>query len=143
MIEDAETTYRELKKHSLLVESMELATTFVVNGIRDEFAVLRDTMLFGRWDPELDFEQLNLSKAATKLQSEAPLFTYLITKLAQNQRESDNSYKRQADTGYVVMIMSILLLKFARNSANSSARMLGLYLQGSGIKRWSLQYYMV
>ncbi|KAN0069928.1 hypothetical protein V8E54_012234 [Elaphomyces granulatus] len=137
-----ETTYRELKKHSLLVESMELATTFVVNGIRDEFAVLRDTMLFGRWDPELDFEQLNLSKAATKLQSEAPLFTYLITKLAQNQRESDNSYKRQADTGYVVMIMSILLLKFARNSANSSARMLG-YLQGSGIKRWSLQYYMV
>jgi hypothetical protein len=50
-------------------------------------------MVFGRWDPELDFEQLNLSKAATKLQSEAPLFTYLITELAQNQRESDNSSK--------------------------------------------------
>ena len=33
------------------------------------------------------------------------------------------------------MIASILLLKFARNSANSFARMLGLYLQGSGIKR--------
>jgi hypothetical protein len=59
LIEDAETTYRELKKHSLLVESLELATTFVVNGIRDEFAALRDTMVFGRWD-ELDFEQLNL-----------------------------------------------------------------------------------
>jgi hypothetical protein len=84
-----------------------------------------------------------ISKAATKLQSEAPLFTYLITELAQNQRESDNSYKRQANTGYVVIIASILLLKFARNSANSSARMLGLYLQGSGIKRRSLQYYMV
>ena len=60
LIEDAETTYRELKKHSLLVESLELATTFVVNGRRDEFAALRDTMVFGRWDPELDFEQLNL-----------------------------------------------------------------------------------
>ena len=60
LIEDAETTYRELKKHSLLVESLELATTFVANGIRDEFAALRDTMAFGRWDPELDFEQLNL-----------------------------------------------------------------------------------
>ena len=46
-------------------------------------------MLFGRRDPELDFEQLNLSKAATKLQSEAPLFTYLIIESAQNQRESD------------------------------------------------------
>jgi hypothetical protein len=33
------------------------------------------------------------------------------------------------------MIASILLLKFARNSPNSFSRMLGLYLQGSGIKR--------
>jgi hypothetical protein len=45
LIEDADTTYRELKKHSLLVESMELATTYVVNGIRAEFAALRDTIL--------------------------------------------------------------------------------------------------
>jgi hypothetical protein len=89
LIEDAETTYRELQ-----IRSMELATTFVVNGIRGEFVTLRDTIVFRRWDPELDFEQLNLSKAATKLQSEASLFTYLITELAQNQRESDNSYKR-------------------------------------------------
>jgi hypothetical protein len=76
-----------------------------------------------------------ISKAATKLQSEAPLFTYLITELAQNRHELDNSYKRQQNNGYVVMIASILLLKFARNSPNSFARMLGLYLQGSGIKR--------
>ena len=138
MIEDAEITYRALKKHSLLVESMQ-PTTFVLNGIRDDFAALRDsTMVSGQWDPELDFEQLNLSKVATKLQSEAPLFTYLITELAQNHCESDNSYKQQANTGYVVMIASILLLKFSRNSANSSVRMLGLYLQGSGIKRRSL-----
>jgi hypothetical protein len=42
---------------------MELATTtFVVNGIQDEFA----TIVFGQWDLGLDFKQLNLSKAATK-----------------------------------------------------------------------------
>ena len=76
-----------------------------------------------------------ISKAATKLQSEAPLFTYLITELTQNRHELDNSYKRQQNNGYVVMIASILLLKFARNSPNPFARMLGLYLRGSGIKR--------
>jgi hypothetical protein len=85
--------------------------------------------------PGLDFQQLDLSKAATKLWSEAPIFTYLITELARNQRGVDNAYQRQENTGYVVMIVSILLLKFARNSANAFSRMLGLYLQGSGIKR--------
>jgi hypothetical protein len=40
LIEDAQATYKELKNHGLLVESMELATTFVVNGIRNELAAL-------------------------------------------------------------------------------------------------------
>jgi hypothetical protein len=40
LIEDAQATYKELKTHGLLVESMELATTFVVNGIRNELAAL-------------------------------------------------------------------------------------------------------
>jgi hypothetical protein len=136
LIEDAETTYKELKSHSLLVESMELATTFVVNSIRSELSELRDSsMVFGRWDPELDFEQLDLSKTAAELQSKAPVFTYLITELARNQRKVDNTHNRKETTGYTVMVASILLLKFARNSANAFTRMLGLYLQGSGIKR--------
>ena len=67
-------------------------------------------MVFGRWDPGLDLEQLDLSKAATKLWSEAPVITYLITELAQNQRGVDNAYQPQENTGYVVMIASILLL---------------------------------
>ena len=41
------------------------------------------------------------------------------------------------------MIASILLLKFARTSTISFARMLGLYLQGSGINGGSLQFYIV
>jgi hypothetical protein len=45
LIEDAETTYKELKSHSLLVESMELATAFVVNGIRSELSELRDSSM--------------------------------------------------------------------------------------------------
>ena len=45
---------RNLKNHGLLVESMELATTFVVNGIRNELAALWGTMVFERWDPGLD-----------------------------------------------------------------------------------------
>jgi hypothetical protein len=70
LIEDAETTYEELKSHNLLVESMELATTFVVNGIRRELSALRDSsMVFGQWDPGLDFERLDLSKAVAELQS--------------------------------------------------------------------------
>jgi hypothetical protein len=47
LIEDAQATYKGLKNHGLLVESMELTTTFVVNGIRNELAALRDTMVFG------------------------------------------------------------------------------------------------
>ena len=43
LIEDAQATYMELKNHGLLVESMELATTFVVNGIRNELIALRNT----------------------------------------------------------------------------------------------------
>jgi hypothetical protein len=93
------------------------------------------SMVFGRWDPELDFEQLSLSKTAAELQSKAPVFTYLITELARNQRKVDNTHNRMETTGYTVMVASILLLKFSRNSANAFTRMLGLYLQGSGIKR--------
>jgi hypothetical protein len=111
LIEDAQATYKELKNHGLLVESMELTTTFVVNGI---LTALRDTMVFGRWDPGPDFEQLDISKAATKLWSEAPVFTYLITELARNQRGVHNAYQRHENTGYVVMIASILLLTDAR-----------------------------
>lgn len=136
LTEDAETTYKELKNHNLLVESMELATAFVVNGIRDELAALRDSStVFGRWDPRLDFERLDLSKAVIELRSDAPVFTHLITELAKNQRGVDDACRRKENTGYTVIIASILLLKFSRNSTNSFARMLGLYLQGSGIKR--------
>lgn len=40
---------------------MKLATTFVVNGIRGEFAALRGTMVLGDWE-------LDLSKAVANLQ---------------------------------------------------------------------------
>jgi hypothetical protein len=64
---------------------MELATTFVVNGIRNELAALQDTMVFERWDPGLDLS----NKAATKLWSEAPVFTtesHLAVSMHQQQQ---------------------------------------------------------
>ena len=133
LIDDAETTYKELETHDLLVESMVMASTFLVNGIRNELSTLRDSLIFGKWDHSIDFKNINLCKAVDEIQTLAPIFTRLITELGQNKRSVE--YTRQENTGYVVMIASILLLKSSRNSANTFARMLGLYLQGSGVKR--------
>jgi hypothetical protein len=58
LIEDAKATYKELKKHDLLVGSMELATTFVVNGI--EMSSLRCETLWSLGDEILDLTSNSL-----------------------------------------------------------------------------------
>jgi hypothetical protein len=136
LVEDPEDTYKDLKTHDLLVESMEMATTFLVNGIRDELSALQDeSTIFGRWNADVDFKDLNLSMAGDELRTHAPILTHLLTELAQNKRGINGSYNRVEDTGYIVMVASILLLKSSQKTANGFARMLGLYLQGSGLKR--------
>jgi hypothetical protein len=58
-----------------------------------------------------------------------------MVELASNTRSAGGEYHREEEEGYLAMLASILLLKASRNTANRFARMLGLYLHASGVKR--------
>jgi hypothetical protein len=64
------------------------------------------------------------------------LLYQLVHDLSENARQD---YDREEQNGWVVMIASILSLGRARNTANNFSRMLGIYLQGLGLKRRGLQ----
>jgi hypothetical protein len=67
------------------------------------------------------------------------LLYQLVHDLSENARQD---YDREEQNGWVVMIASILLsLGRARNTANNFSRMLGIYLQGLGLKRRGLDSY--
>jgi hypothetical protein len=95
---------------------------------------------FGQWKAGEDFKDMDLSMAGKELSEHAPLFTNLMTELAFNTRSGGNQgYSRQEEEGYLVMLASILLLKSSRDTATRFARMLGLYLQGTGVKRRAIE----
>jgi hypothetical protein len=118
---------------------MNVATACLVHEIRTEFKELPQSHIFGQWMADEDIKESDLSEAAKELSEHAPMFKNLMTELACNMRSGGGEYERVEEEGYLVMLASILLLKASRNSTNRFARMLGLYLHGTGIKRRALE----
>jgi hypothetical protein len=109
----------------------------LVNNIRQELGGLQqDVPAFGKWSAEAEFEELEIPRAVSNVKSHAPLLYQLVHDLSENAWQV---YDREEQNGRVVMIASILSVGRARNKANNFSRMLGLYLQGLGLKRRGLQ----
>jgi hypothetical protein len=138
--DDSGATFKAIRDDAIMIDVMDMATTYIVQGIRAEFGELRQLSTFGQWKAGEDFKDMDLSMAGKELSEHAPLFTNLMTELAFNTRSGGNQgYSLQEEEGYLVMLASILLLKSSRNTANRFARMLGLYLQGTGVKRRAIE----
>jgi hypothetical protein len=138
--DDSEAIIKDIRDDPIMVDVMDVATTYLVQGIRAEFDELRRRSTFGQWKAEEDFKDIDMSMVGKELSEHAPLFTNLMTELAFNTRSGGNQgYARKEEEGYLVMLASILLLKSSRNTANRFARMLGLYLQGTGVKRRTIE----
>jgi hypothetical protein len=105
----------------------------VVNILREELCDLQQkTVIFGPWKPDLEFKDIQLSQGYETINQHAPLLCQLMEGLSAQSR-IDKS--RNPHPGRVVLLTSILSLGRARNSANCFARLLGLHLQGMGVKR--------
>jgi hypothetical protein len=105
----------------------------VVNILREELCDLQQkTVIFGPWKSDLEFKDVQLSQGYEAISQYAPLLCQLMEGLSAQLR-SDES--RNPHPGRVVLLTSILSLGRARNSANCFARLLGLHLQGMGVKR--------
>jgi len=120
-----------MKDDSLRMDSIDIATTLLVQEIRVEFGELRQRHIFGQWSAE-EAKDISLLK---ELSENAPIFRNFMVELASNTRSAGGEYHREEEEGYLAMLASILLLKASRNTANRFARMLGLYLHASGVKR--------
>jgi hypothetical protein len=139
LTDDSNATVKAMRDDSLWMDSMEIATTLLVQEMHTEFKELRQRHIFGQWSAEEDVKNIDLSKAGKELSQNAPIFRNFMIELASNTRSGGGEYQREEEEGYLVMLASILLLKASRNTANRFARMLGLYLYGSGVKRRAIE----
>lgn len=107
---------------------------------QDEFDALIDEPLFGQYEPSSGLAEVNFDGSELTLAEKAPEWSKFLGVLLQNQRCNWNSYslkskKGSALKGQAYLITSIILRARARKRCNYLARLLGLYLHGSGTKR--------
>lgn len=108
-----------------------------VKKIRRELGVLQQGVpVFGKWSAEVEFESLQIPRAADDVKKYAPVLYQLVHGLAENARQD---YNREEQNGRIVLVTSVLSVGRARNTANCFSRLLGLYLQSAGLKRRGLQ----
>lgn len=93
----------------------------------------KKTTIFGSFDKDMEFKDVNIEKSGDLVQQHAPLLFQLIEGLSQPQQSK--GIPRNPLSGRAVLITSIFSLGRARNTANCFARLLGIYLQGLGVKR--------
>ncbi|KAJ5135174.1 uncharacterized protein N7515_004452 [Penicillium bovifimosum] len=137
--DDKEATIKDLRNDPITIDVIDVATTYLVQGIRAEFDELRRSSTFGRWKADEDFKDIDMSMVAKELSERAPLFMNLMTELASNTIAKSNGFIRKEEESYLVMLASILLLKSSKDTANHFARMLGLYLQHMGADRRTIE----
>ncbi|OXV11490.1 hypothetical protein Egran_00749 [Elaphomyces granulatus] len=106
----------------------------VIRLLRAELDDLqRKTVLFGSFNKEMNFTDLDIEKSRDSVQQHAPLLFQLVEGLSQQSRLRGNPRNRH--TGRIILIASIFSLGRARNTANCFARLLGIHLQDLGVKR--------
>ena len=124
-----------------LVDTPNTHTTLVTCTIRCIRKELRQLQFqrgpFNTWTPDIEFKDIDLENAAKFVQQYGPLLFQLIEGISAPNREERS---RDPHGGRTVIVASIFLLGFARNSANGFARLLGLHLQALGVKRRVLSF---
>jgi hypothetical protein len=94
---------------------------------------------FNKFDHSTSMEKVDFFQVSEKIKSTAPTWTALLEKLMSNQRQGWSSYKGSGNSKIVqqqlYLITSIICRSRARHTANFFAKMLGIYLLGSGVKR--------
>jgi hypothetical protein len=106
----------------------------VIRLLRAELDDLqKKTAIFGSFNKDMEFNNLDMEKSRELVQQHAPLLFQLVEGLSQQSRLRGNPRIRH--TGRAVLIASIFSLGRARNTANCFARLLGVHLQGLGVKR--------
>jgi len=106
----------------------------VIRLLRAELDDLqKKTVIFGSFNKDMGFDDLDIEKSRDLVQRHAPLLFQLVEGLSQQSRLRGNPRIRHS--GRAVLIASIFSLGRARNTANCFARLLGIHLQGLGVKR--------
>jgi len=124
-----------------LVDTPNIHATLVTCTTRCIRKELRQLQLqrgpFNTWTPDTEFKDVDLENAAKFVQQHGPLLFQLIEGISAPNREERS---RDPHGGRAVIVASIFLLGFARNSANGFARLLSLHLQALGVKRPVLSF---
>ena len=95
--------------------------------------IQQNTRTFGRYDPSMNIEEINFKEVYNEIEEHGPRLLRVIDGSALAQRA--DKHIRKDKPGRVVTITSILSLGYAQKSANCFARVLGIYLHGSGVRR--------
>ncbi|KAF2472538.1 uncharacterized protein BDR25DRAFT_220903 [Lindgomyces ingoldianus] len=131
---------KALKKHNLLATigvDQGVQDDFDSNSIYQEFDVLLKEPLFGQYQPDAKLEDVDFSGTGTTLAEKAPAWSKFISSMLSNERAAWRSYPK-AKTSHnseAYLITAVILRARARRRSNHFARLLGLYLHGSGTKR--------
>lgn len=112
-----------------------------VRTYKKELKALETTPFFGIWKHGLEFERLDLPAYFTELRRLAPKLLELLQSLTAPLRERDDTPNRRSEllAGRYVLIFSILSFTRRRNTCNNLPRLIGLYLQSTGVKRRVLE----
>jgi hypothetical protein len=106
--------------------------------IRSELDVLNTKVkVFGRFDPTMNPEELNLRDVLRGIKEHAPNTFRLLNQAAESRKRQGQDEEHDPH-GRIVTVVSILGLGRARITANYFARILGLYLYTAGIPRRAL-----
>jgi hypothetical protein len=101
---------------------------------------------FNKYNHTASFKTVDFSKAFGVMEATAPTWTGLLKKMMSNRRQEWGSYpncKGSSSTQQqrTYFITSILCRCRARDSANFFAKVMGVYLFGSGVKRCIIELF--
>src|SRR6266513_1600376 len=100
---------------------------YVIKRIHRELEILqKETVIFGKFNSAIKFKNLDLEADSDQVQQHAPLLFQLIEKLSENHKEI---YQQNSHDEQIILVVFILFLSRAQNSANCFACLLDIYLQ--------------
>jgi hypothetical protein len=105
----------------------------------EEFNALIGKDFLNKYDHTASIEKLDYSLAFKIIESNAPTWSALLTRLMSHPRSDRNSYwtlkSQQPNQQRVYLITAILCRCRAQKTANFLAKTMSVYLHGSGVKR--------
>ena len=131
---------KALETHNLLAIggiSQGVQDDFDSSSIYQEFDVLLKEPMFGQHQPDARLEDVDFSGTGKTLAEKAPTWSKFIGSMLSNERAAWRSYPKAKNlhNNEAYLITAVILRTRARRRSYHFARLLGLYLHGSGTKR--------